>query len=130
MPSVDGANGALCQFLTHAAQQNAELLDHLVDVGEERSGYSETERSRRLQVDVHLITSGLLDRKVGWFDTLNYLGDVGRTLSVHCGQVGTKAYETPCCDRHFECMARRQFVHEGKIGNSIAHEKSKRARNN
>jgi hypothetical protein len=49
---------------THAPQQTASLLDHLVGSSEERWRHGETERFGSLQIDDQLKFGGLLNRQI------------------------------------------------------------------
>src|SRR5258708_13769836 len=54
-----------CQLWTHAPQQTAWSLDHLVGTREQRRRHSETERLRGCKIDDEIEFRGLLDRDVG-----------------------------------------------------------------
>jgi hypothetical protein len=60
---VIGSSGS-CHFRTHAPQQIAFLLDHLVGAGEQRRWHHDAERLRGVEIDDQFDPSGLYNGQV------------------------------------------------------------------
>jgi hypothetical protein len=88
------AFGAHCQDRTHAVQQEAPLLNHVVGAGEQRGRDVEAERFRGLEIDNQLVFGGLLHGQVGWFGALENLVDVESRAPMEVIDVRTITHET------------------------------------
>src|SRR5947209_15582677 len=79
---------------THAAQQMAELLNHLVGCGEQRRRDVDTELFRCFEIDDQLEPGGLHDWKVRRRFTFKYAADIDTRWPPSARQVGPIADKT------------------------------------
>src|ERR1700740_1601556 len=93
------------------------LFDHLVGPREQRWRNLEAERPGGLEVNKHLELGGLLNRKLGWFCTLEKLIDVGSSAPDQISDICSVGDETADIYEFSNSIERRQSLRGHELHN-------------